>query len=205
MSARLPVIRGGLVAVCALTAMALGAQPVHAEPKPETPPPSNGVKSPQPSPTPAAASTKSKSTTTSAPASSSHVSTSSSTSTPTVRRVVVTTPIAHNPVPLPSPSTAPTRRHTAPPKTHTAPPRHDLAQLFELRDLDGLREVPSGVGSRSSGLLLAAGFALILLVIAETSFLGLAGFRFGARGARAPSNRRPAGEPLAIRRVQLRR
>ena len=65
--------------------------------------------------------------------------------------------------------------------------------------------MPSGTGSRGSGLLLAAGFALVLLVIAEASFLGLARFRFGAGGARVPSKRRPAGEPLAIRRVQLRR
>lgn len=54
-------------------------------------------------------------------------------------------------------------------------------------------------------MLLAGGFALVLLVIAETSFLGLAGSRFRVGGVRAPSERRPADEPLPIRRVQLRR
>jgi hypothetical protein len=202
-SARLPVVRGALLVVCAFAFMALVAQPSQAEPKPETPPSSHGGKSPQPSPTPSAASTQSKSTATSVPASSSHVSTS--TSTPSVSRVGVTTPITHNPVSSPSSSTAPTRGHTAPPKGHTAPLKHGLARLFELRVLAGLQELPSGAASRDSGLLLAAGFALVLLVIAETSFLGLARFRFGAGGVRTPSKRRPVRESVAIRRVQIRR
>jgi hypothetical protein len=47
-------------------------------------------------------------------------------------------------------------------------------------------------------MLVAAGIALVLLVLAEASFLGLAGSRLGRAGVRAD-------EPLAIRQIQLRR
>jgi len=93
--------------------------------------------------------------------------------------------------------------YTPPRRAHTAPPK--LGQLFELRVLAGLRDLPSVESPTSSGWLLAAGFALVLLVVAETSFLGLAGSRFGVGGDRSAGKRRPAEEPLAIRRVQLRR
>jgi hypothetical protein len=68
--------------------------------------------------------------------------------------------------------------------------------------LNALRSVE---GSGGSSLLLAAGIALLLLVMAEASFLGLAGSRLGRAEARTPAPRKPADEPLAIRRVQLRR
>jgi hypothetical protein len=111
---------------------------------------------------------------------------------------------------VPAGSSVSRARHTAPPKAHTARPKSDRAplkiyRLFALHNLAALRDLPSVAGSPSSGLLLAAGFALVLLVIAETSFLGLARFRFGAGRVHAPSKPRPAGEPVAIRRVQLRR
>lgn len=195
MSAGQAKLRGGVgvVAVCALGAMSLAVQSANAEPTPQPPPSSHAVNSPQPSSPPGAASPKTTSTATSRPTSGSHVSTS----TPSVPRVVVTTPFARTRASAPSTPSAPARGHTPPPK-------RDLAPLFELRDLAGLDELPSVANSGSSGLLLAAGFALVLLVIAETSFLGLAASRFGPGGARAPS-KRPADEPVAIRRVQLRR
>jgi hypothetical protein len=62
-----------------------------------------------------------------------------------------------------------------------------------------LRSVESSNSARSS-LLFAAGIALVLVVIAEASFLRLAGSRLGIAG-RAPARRRPADEPLPIRRV----
>jgi hypothetical protein len=172
--------------------MVLGAQGAQAEPKPETPP-SHSVNSPKPSPTPGADSTKSSGATASA------------------STVSGTTATVHNSTPASSASTAlrqsypPRRAHTAPPKPKPdrAPPK--LGQLFELRVLAGLRDLPSVESPTSSGWLLAAGFALVLLVVAETSFLGLAGSRFGVGGDRSAGKRRPAEEPLAIRRVQLRR
>jgi hypothetical protein len=45
-------------------------------------------------------------------------------------------------------------------------------------------------------MLVAAGIALVLLVLAEASFLGLAGSRLGRADVRPD-------EPLAIRRVEL--
>jgi len=63
--------------------------------------------------------------------------------------------------------------------------------------------LPSVGSSSGSALLLVAGFALVLLVLAEASFLGLAGSRFGlARGRAKPQSE---DDPLAIRRVELRR
>ena len=203
MSARQAKLRGGVavVAVCALGAMTLAVQSANAEPTPQAPPSSHAVNSPQPSSPPGAASPKTTSTATSAATSGSHVSTS----TPSVPRVVVTTPFAHSRASAASTPSAPVLAHTAPVRAHTPPPKRDLAPLFELRDWAGLDQLPSAANSGSSGLLLVAGFALVLLVIAETSFLGLAGSRFGPGGARAPSKRRPADKPVAIRRVQLRR
>jgi len=46
--------------------------------------------------------------------------------------------------------------------------------------------------SRGSRLLLAGGLALVLLVIAETTFLALAGARLGFRPVRLPRHRKPA-------------
>jgi cytoskeletal protein RodZ len=201
-SVRLGMVRGALVVVCALAGMALGVQWAHAEPKPETPPQSHRDTSLQPvsvspqhsAPAKSGSATTSTSATTSSPASRSDVSTSTS----STRRAVVTTRVAPNATSAPSTPTASTQRHTAPPK-------RDLAPLFELRVLGGLRELPSAASSSGSGLLLAAGFALVLLVIAETSFLGLAASRLGLGDIRAPSKQRSPDEPLAIRRVQLRR
>jgi hypothetical protein len=201
-SARQAMFRGAAVVVCALGAMVLGAQSAQAEPKPETPP-SHSVNSPKPSPTPGAASTTSSASastsTTTAPASSSGASNSiSSAST-----VAGTTATVHNSSPASSASTALRKSYSPPRRAHTAPPK--LGQLFELRVLAGLRDLPSVESPTSSGWLLAAGFALVLLVVAETSFLGLAGSRFGVGGDRSAGKRRPVDEPLAIRRVQLRR
>lgn len=202
MNARLAMLRGAVVAVCVLVSMALAAQQAHAGPKPEPPPQPQGGTVPQPTPSPGATSTQSKSAKTSTPASSSGVSNS----VPSVRRAVPTTTIVHHSDSVPS---APTPSHTAPPKVHNAPPEPvkpiQAARLFELRIIAGLRELPSNASSEGSGLLLAAGFALVLLVIAETSFLGLASSRFGLGGIRAPSKRRPADDSLPIRRVRLRR
>lgn len=210
MSARQAMFRGAVVVVCALGAMVLGAQSAQAEPKPETPP-SHSVNSPKPSPTPGAASTKSSgatvstSTTTASSSGASNSTSSSST-------VVGTTATVHNSSSASSASTALRQSYTPPRSAHTAPakPKPDrappkLGQLFELRVLAGLRDLPSVESPTSSGWLLAAGFALVLLVVAETSFLGLAGSRFGVGDDRSAGKRRPAEEPLAIRRVQLRR
>ena len=201
------MFRGAVVVVCALGALVLGAQSAQAEPKPETPP-SHSVNSPKPSPTPGAASTKSSgatvstSTTTASSSGASNSTSSSST-------VVGTTATVHNSssasTALRQSYTPPRSAHTAPakPKLDRAPPK--LGQLFELRVLAGLRDLPSVESPTSSGWLLAAGFALVLLVVAETSFLGLAGSRFGVGDDPSAGKRRPAEEPLAIRRVQLRR
>jgi len=193
------ILRGALVVVCAVSAMALGAQSARAEPKPEVPPPSHGAGSPQPSPTPSATATPTTSGATSS--ASSRVSTS----TPAASRVVGTTATVHHPATVSTSS--PSQSHTPrsrPARTATQKPLRP--PLFELRVLTGLRDLPSVASSDGSGWLLAAGFALVLLVIAETSFLGLASFRFGAGGGpRTPSRSRSADEPLAIRRVQLRR
>jgi len=197
-----------IVVVCALGAIVLGVQSAQAEPKPETPP-SRSVNSPNPSPTPASTSSSgaAASTSTTAPASSSGASNSiSSAST-----VVGTTATVHTSSPASSGSTAPRQSyaprgaHSAPPKPKSdrAPPK--LGRLFELRVFAGLRELPSVASPDSSGWLLAAGFVLVLLVVAETSFLGLAGSRFGVGGDRSAGRRPPAQESLAIRQVQLRR
>ena len=69
------------------------------------------------------------------------------------------------------------------------------------QDAAGLSELRSAASSSRSALLLAAGFALLLLVIAETTFLGFASSRLGV----APVRRRPPEESVPIRRVQLRR
>jgi hypothetical protein len=201
----LVIRRGALVVLCAASAMTLGAQGAQAEPKPEVPPPSHGSGSLQPSPTPSATTTP----TTGGKATTS-ASTGVSTSIPAASRVVGTTATAHQGVAVstasPRQSHAPRSKlaHAATPKPQRPPPRLD--RLFDLRVLAGLRDLPAVGSSDGSGWLLAAGFALVLLVIAETSFLGLASSRFGARGSvRTPSQSWPADEPLPIRRVRLRR
>jgi hypothetical protein len=75
---------------------------------------------------------------------------------------------------------------------------HAAAGLNVLQSM----ESPS---SKDSSLLFVAGVALLLIVIAEASFLWIGGSRLGVTGARAPAKRRHADEPLPIRRVQLRR
>jgi hypothetical protein len=86
---------------------------------------------------------------------------------------------------------------------------HTLAQLsrltFGLRDIATLDELSPTAGSGGSALLLAAGFLLVLFVIGETAFLGLAGSRLQVARARPPARRRSPEEPYPIRRIQLRR
>ncbi len=83
-----------------------------------------------------------------------------------------------------------------------------MAQLsaltFGLRDIASLHELRS-TRSSSSTLLLAAGFLLVLFVIGETAFLGLAGSRLQVARTRTPVRRRSSEERYLIRRVQLRR
>jgi hypothetical protein len=74
--------------------------------------------------------------------------------------------------------------------------------LHAAAGLSVLRSVESS-SSKVSSLLLVAAIALLLIVIAEASFLRLAGSRLGIAGDRASA--RPAKDPLPIRRVQLRR
>ena len=73
------------------------------------------------------------------------------------------------------------------------------------QDAAGLSELRSAASSSRSALLLAAGFALLLLVIAETTFLGFASSRLGVAPVKRPVKRHPPEEPFPIRRVQLRR
>jgi hypothetical protein len=53
-------------------------------------------------------------------------------------------------------------------------------------------QVADASTSRESRLLLAGGFALVLLVIGETTFLALAGARLGFGPGRLPRHRKPA-------------
>ena len=189
---------------CALVVMAFAAQRAHAGLKPEAPPHAHGgshtAGSLRPVPGPGA-STKTA-------AASTHSSAPVSVTTPAVQRTAVQrTAVAAAIV------RSTTRTLAVVPRQHTAPPpkaRHrasdkDTGWPVGLRDAAGLNELRSVAGSGGSSLLLAAGFALLLLVLAEASFLGLAGSRLGGAGGRAPSKRQPADEPYAIRPVQLRR
>ena len=74
--------------------------------------------------------------------------------------------------------------------------RREAALLSELRPVPG---------SGASWLLLAAGLVLVLLVIGETTFLGVARSRFGLATPREPARRRAAEDPYPIRQVLPRR
>ncbi|HEY6836005.1 MAG TPA: hypothetical protein VI142_05970 [Gaiellaceae bacterium] len=188
---------------CTLAVMAFAAQRAHAGLKPEAPPHSHGgshsVGTLHPV-APGGGSATSSSTSTAA----THYTPPVSTSTPVVQRAAVAAAIVRS---TPRPAVTQPQRHVAPPQPR---PRHRASAQFSgwpvgLRDAAGLNELRSVASSGGSSLLFVAGFALLLLVIAEASFLGLMGSRPGAAGERAPAKRRPADEPYAIRPVQLRR
>jgi hypothetical protein len=196
-SATLAMLRGAFVLACALLAIAVAAQRAHAGLKPEAPPHSHGSNSLRPVPGPGASSGKSssaKSSSTSAPSSGSPASSYA----PAVRRAAVTTAFVSGAYVHPAVPAAPPARH----KPH--PPAQGGGRLVGLRDAAGLDELRAVASSGGSALLLAAGFALVLLVIAEASFLGLAGSRFGVSGPRRASGRRSQEEPYPISRIQLR-
>jgi hypothetical protein len=184
---------------CALIVMALAAQRAQADPKPEAPPQtSGGSTSVHPDGWPSATSTPVSTST------STQVSPSTST-TPAATR----TPVAAASVRVSSrPPHMQPRRHNAAPPRRTArhqPPTLNSGWPDWLRNAARLNELSSVGRSSGSSLLFAAGIALLLLVIAEASFLGLAGSRRRVVGAPEPTWRPPADEPLAIRPVQLRR
>jgi hypothetical protein len=117
-------------------------------------------------------------------------------------RVTVVFRTANGPV-APSTPQRPARRARA------RPAIHGPVRPAGWQDAAGLSQLRSAANSSRSALLLAAGFALLLLVIAETTFLGFAGSRLGVapakRPVRRPVRRGPPEEPFPIRRVQLRR
>ena len=195
MSPRLAMLRGMSAVACALLVLALSARLAHAGPRPVAPPHSQGNSSPQPDPSPGASSAKN--TKTSTPLSSSRASTY----TPPVPRVVATRPSVHH-ASVSRASTPARQGHRASPKTHRPLLAGGLL-AGGLMKAAGPDVLPSVGSSSGSALLLVAGFALVLLVLAEASFLGLAGSRFGlARGRAKPQSE---DDPLAIRRVELRR
>ena len=180
-----------LAAACALAVFAANA---YAAPKPVAPPHSHhNVVRPVPWPG-ASTATKSVQTT-------STVSTvGSAPAPPTVRRAARVTVVfrtAHGPVAASKPQ-RPARRGQARPipaaQGHPGRPAG-------WQDAAGLSQLRSAASSSRSALLLVAGFALLLLVIAETTFLGFANSRLGV----APVRRPPPEEPVPVRRVQLRR
>jgi hypothetical protein len=187
---------------CALFLMAFGAEPAMADPQPEAPPqPHSGSAHVQPAPAPSASGTNSSTST--------RVSSPTST-TPPLSTSVRTVP--QSPVTAAHVRASSRPLHTGP-RRHATPrqaPRHQPPSLISgwptwLRGTTGLNELRSVGRADGSSLPVAAGIALVLLVIAEASFLGLAGSRLGRPDARLPARKRPADEPLAIRRVQLRR
>jgi hypothetical protein len=181
-----------LITACALPVF---AATVHAAPKPVAPPHShhNAVR---PVPWPGASSATKSVQSTSA------VSTSlSAPPPPAVRRPARVTLVfrtANGPV-VPRTPQRPARRGQASPAAQDHPGRPAGWQ-----DAAGLSELRSAASSSRSALLLAAGFALLLLVIAETTFLGLAGSRLGVAPVRRPVRQHPPEESIPIRRVQLR-
>jgi hypothetical protein len=194
-SARLTTAGGAVVAACAVTFLA-AAQIAHAAPKPEAPPHQRGT-SLQAVPGPGSTSAK----TTSTPASSSRGSTHRPTVQPPAGSTQITrytrTTSSRKPV-------APQRRATTRPKSHAPAPEHPLLPVG-LRNAAGFGEVRSVASSSDSSWLLAAGLLLVLLVLGETTFLGLAGPRLGLAVPRATRERRRPPEELPIRRIQLRR
>ena len=187
------------VLACALTVMAFVAQRASAGLKPEAPPHSHGgshtVSPLHPVPGPGASEKTASAST--------HVSAPVSVSTPTVHRTVVAAAIVR--ATSGSPAVQPRQHTAARPKARHRAPAKDSGWPVGLRDAAGLNELRSVATSSGSFWLFAAGFALLLLVIAEASFLGLAGSRLGFAGGRVPAKPRSADEPYAIRPVQLRR
>jgi hypothetical protein len=201
-SARRMVVCRLFVLGCALFLMAFVAEPAMADPQPEAPPqPHSGSAHVQPAPAPSASGTNSSTST--------RVSSPTST-TPPLSTSVRTVP--QSPVTAAHVRASSRPLHTGP-RRHATPrqaPRHQPPSLnfgwpTWLRGTTGLNELRSVGRAGGSSLPVAAGIALVLLVIAEASFLRLAGSRLGRPDARLPARKRPADEPLAIRRVQLRR
>ena len=193
MSARLRLRRGTLVAVCALFALAVLTGRAQAGPAPEAPPhPPGGSLKPDPGPGTA------KPAITTTPSSS-----RASSYVPSFQRAAVpaatvrSTSVHHTST---ARTTPPQHRATQP---KIDPPAQYPALPVGLRAVAGFNELRAAASSGGSALLLAAGLLLVLFVIGETTFLGLAGSRLGV--ARAPTRRRSSEEPYPIRRIQLRR
>jgi hypothetical protein len=185
-------MRGMVVAACALLALAVTTQRAQAAPpKPQAPPRAHRT-APHPAPWPGASATKSVMSTSSSSASAS----TSIPAAPHVARAVVVVAAQR--------SAAPATPLRPKPRTRAKPAR-DPGLPIGFQDSAGLNELRSVATSGDSALLLVAGLVLLLLVIGETTFLGLAGSRLEVARVRAPVRRPPPEEPLPIRRVQLRR
>jgi hypothetical protein len=151
------------VFACALIVMAFAAQRAHAGLKPEAPPHSHGgshtVSPLHPVPGPGA-------------------------SEKTARAVVAAAIVRAT---SGSVAVQPRQHIAARPKARHPAPAKDTGWPVGLRDAAGLNELRSVASSSGSSWLFAAGFALLLLVIAEASFLRLAGSRRGFAGGRVPA------------------
>lgn len=210
MSARRMVICRLFVIGCALVLMAFAAEPAIADPQPQAPPqPHSASAHVQPVPAPSASGTNSSASTQVTSSTSTRVSSPTST-TPSLSTSVRTVP--QSPVTAAHVRVSSRSHHTGP-RRHATPrqaPRHKPPSLISglptwLRSATGLKALRSVERAGGSSLPVAAGIALVLLVIAEASFLGLAGSRLGRPDARRSARKRSADEPLAIRWVQLRR
>jgi|GraSoiStandDraft_4_1057263.scaffolds.fasta_scaffold12564_1 hypothetical protein len=195
---------------CALVLMAFAAEPAMADPQPEAPPqPHSGSAHVQPVPAPSASGTNSSASTQVSSSTSTQVSFPTSTTPPlsTSVRTVPQSPVtaAHVRASSRPLHTRPRRHATSRQASRQQPPSLNSGWPTWLRGTTGLHELRSVGRAGGSSLPVAAGIALVLLVIAEASFLGLASSRLGRPDARLPARKRPADEPLAIRRVQLRR
>lgn len=189
---------------CALVLMAFAAGRAQADPKPEAPPqPYHGSAQVQPVPAPSTSGTSaststqvnSSTSTRLGSSTSTHVSPPASTSIRSVSRTPVTA--AHVRASSRQPH-ARTQRRTTPQAAPHQPRSVNSVWPAWLRDAAALNELPPVGGSSSTRMLVEAGIALVLLVLAEASFLGLAGSRLRRADVRPD-------EPLAIRRVELRR
>lgn len=192
------------VLCCALVLMAFAAGRAQADLKPEAPPqPHKGSAQVQPVPAPSTSGTSaststqvnSSTSTRLGSSTSTHVSPPVSTSIRSVSRRPVTA--AHVRASSRQPHARPQRRTTPQAGRHQLPTLNSGWPAW-LRNAAALNELPPVGGSSNTRMLVAAGIALVLLVLAEALFLGLAGSRLGRADVRAD-------EPLAIRRVQLRR
>ena len=195
---------------CALVLMAFAAEPAMADPQPEAPPQQHsGSAHVQPVPAPSASGTNSSASTQVSSSTSTQVSSPTSTTPPlsTSVRTVPQSPVtaAHVRASSRPLHTRPRRHATSRQASRQQPPSLNSGWPTWLRGTTGLHELRSVGRAGGSSLPVAAGIALVLLVIAEASFLGLASSRLGRPDARLPARKRPADEPLAIRRVQLRR